>query len=118
MNLKDSLHVSTTLHQVLKIVLENALASFEIGLRNRSCKRTLRLPRAFSTPARTWPNVNGPRDAHLAVVRKGDAECDEVVVDPVRDVLAQLLFLDAVLVQRRHEVRQGPGHPESDFLEI
>ena len=57
-------------------------------------------------------------DVHavLAVLRKGDAERHEVVVDAMRDVLAQLLLLDAVLVQRGHEVCQRSVHPKSDLL--
>ena len=63
--------------------------------------------------------VHLPRvDVHpvLTVFWEGDVERDEVVADAMRDVLAQLLLLDAVLVQRRHEVRQRSGHSKCDFL--
>ena len=46
-------------------------------------------------------------DVHavLAVVGKGDGERHEVVTDSMRDVLAQLFFLDTVLVQSCHKIR-------------
>ena len=63
--------------------------------------------------------VDLPRvDVHavLTILGKRDAERHEVVADAMRHVLAQLLLLDPVLVQRRHEVRQGSRHPECDLL--
>ena len=46
-------------------------------------------------------------DVHavLAVVGKGDGERDEIVTDAMRDVFAQLFFLDTVLVQSCHKIR-------------
>jgi len=64
-------------------------------------------------------SVDLPRvDVHpvLSVVRKRDAECDEVVADPLRHVFTQLLFFDSVFVKRRHEVRQRSRHAKCDFL--
>jgi len=64
--------------------------------------------------------VHLPRvDVHpvLAVLREGDVQRDEVVADTMRDVLAQLLLLHAVLVQRCHEIRQRSSHSKCDFLQ-
>lgn len=54
-------------------------------------------------------------EAVLALLREGDVEGDRVVGDAVRHELREALLLDAVLVQRGHEVRQLSGHPELDL---
>jgi len=49
----------------------------------------------------------------LALLGETYREGDHVVVgDGMRHVLGQALFLDAILVQSRHEIRQRPRHAE------
>lgn len=61
-----------------------------------------------------FPGVNV--QAVLALLGKADRESHHVVVgDRVRDVFGEAFLLDAVLVQRRHEVGQRSRHPELDL---
>lgn len=52
----------------------------------------------------------------LALLWKADRESHHVVVgDWMRDVFGQPFFLDAIFVQRRHEVGQRSRHSKLDF---
>lgn len=50
----------------------------------------------------------------LALLGETHAQRHDLVADPVGHVFTQLLLLHPVLVQRGHEVREGPCHFESN----
>lgn len=54
-------------------------------------------------------------EAVLAFLGEADVERHHVVLHVVRDELGETLLLDAVFVQRRHEVGQLARHPELDL---